>query len=241
MGRGFGLLAASTLCWSPDPPTPPPGSPPAPPVPPPPAPPTPPAGGSPFAVFPDQASFQARLDREARSLLKEKYGLNEKELDERLKRAKELEEAEAARIKAQQTKEQQLEAEKAEAEARAKAADERANAATRQAEVTGMCARFGFKNLDYALFEAGKSGKSGAELEAHFTEMAKDDSKKAALGLAVPAPEVVPVGGNTAPGTPPGGNPPPPPPPGGGAPEVVDVMKMSPAAFAAHLASKHGA
>lgn len=232
LGRGFGLLAAGTLCWSPnDPPAPPPG---------PPAPiPAPPPAPAAAITFPTQEAFNERIERASRALLKEKYGLSEKELDERLKRAKELEEAEAARIKAQQTTEERLKAEKEEADGRAKAAEDRATAATKQAEVTAMCARFGFKNLDYALFEAGKSGKTGAELETHFTEMAKDDSKKAALGLATPPPELVPVGGNTAPI--PGAPPPAPPAPGGPPPGGVDVMKLSPAEFAQHLQKVHGA
>ncbi len=233
LGRGFGPMGSyDPPCWSPD----------DPPVPPAPAPPAPPVPGVPFATFPTQASFDDRLNREARAILKDKYGLTEKQLDERLARAKELEDAEAARIKAQQTREQQLETEKTEAEARAKAADARAAEAIRQAEVTGMCARLGFKNLDYAIFEAGKPGnatKTTAELEAHFTEMAKDDGKKAALGLAVAAPELVPVPAGTAP-VPPGGAPPAPPPPGGAPPVVPDVMRMSPQQFADHLRT-HGA
>lgn len=225
LGRGFGLLGFQALCWSPDdPPSPPPGNPPAPPA--------PPQRQEPHITFPTQEAFNERMAREARAILKEKYGLSEKDLDAKLARAKELEEAEAARIKAQQTTEERLKAEKEEAEAKAKRAEAEAAEARRQAEVTGMCARHGFKNLDYAIFEATKSGKTGAELEAHFVEMAKDEGKKAALGLATPAPEIVPIPGNTGPG---GGNPPPPPPPGGGPAPAVDVMKLSAAEFAAHL------
>ncbi len=226
LGRGFGLLNAGTLCWSPE----------DPPAPPPPAPPAPPPAVA--VTFPTQEAFNKRIDQEARAQLRDKYGLSEKELEERLKRAKELEDAEAARLKASQTKEQQLEAEKTAADERARVAEAKAAEATRQAEVTGLCARLGFKNLDYAVFEATRSGKAGAELEAHFTEMAKDDSKKAALGIATTPPEIVPVGGNTAPpGTPPA---PPPPPPGGVPPGTVDVMAMTPQQFAQHLQTKHG-
>jgi len=232
LGRSFGLLSTAmcAVCWSPDdPPAPPPGNPP------------PPEPPKPFAVFPDQASFQSRLDREARALLKEKYGLNEKELDERLERAKRLEEAEAERLKAQQTTEQRLETEKQEALAAKAKAEAEAAEARRQAEVTGLCARMGLKNVDYAIYEATRAGKSGAELEAHFNEQLKDESKKSAFGLAVAPITEVPKGPNTAPIAPPGGNPPPPPPPGGGAPPEVDVMKLSPREFQQHLLTKHGA
>lgn len=233
-GRGFGLLNAGTLCWSPDDP---PAPAPAPGTPPPPVP-----GGQPFAVFNTKEAFEARRDQEARAILREKYGLTEKQLDERLARAKELEDAESARLKAQQTKEQQLEGEKQAAETKQREAEAARDAALKQAEVTSMCARLGFKNLDYALFEAERSKKTGAELETHFVEMAKDNGKKAALGLATPAPELVPIGGNTAPQVPSGGAPPPPPAPGGPAPGAgPDVMAMTPQQFQQHLQSKHGA
>ncbi len=226
LGRGFASMGGYLpLCWSPDdPPAPPPG----PPAPPPPA--------QPFAVFHTKEQFEERRDREARALLKEKYGMSEKDLDAQLKRAKELEEAEAARLKAQQTKEQQLESEKAAAEAKQKAAEDARDAAVKQAEVTSMCARFGFKNLDYALFEAERSKKTGTELEAHFTEMSKDDSKKAALGIATAPPEIIPVPGGGPPLVPPGGTPPNPPPPGTPPGDGVDVMKLTPQQFQAHLA-----
>lgn len=227
LGRGFNV----GMCWSPnDPPEPPPA-----PTPPLPAGNTPPARGN-YVEFPTKEAFQERLEREARAQIKDTYGMSEKELKDRLAKAKEYEDAEAARQKEQMTKEQRLEAEKAEAEAKQKAAEADRDAARRQAEVTGVCARLGFKNLDYATFEATRSGKSGAELEAHFVEMAKDEGKKAALGLVTLPPEQVPVPGSTGPGAPPNGAPPPPPaPPGGAPPPAVDVMKLSPADFQAHL------
>lgn len=228
-GRVFGLLAASTLCWSPD-------DPPVPPPPVPPAPPPAPPEQRPI-VFNTQEAFNERVAQASRAHLRDKYGLSEKDLDARLKLAKDLEDAEAARLKASQTREQQLEAEKTEAESRAKAAEARATEAQRHSEVTTMCARHGFKNVDYAVFEATRSAKTGAELEAHFVEMAKDATKKAALGLDVPPAELVPVPVGTAPiGTPPA---PPPPPPGGGTPPAVDVFAMTPQQFAAHVQTVH--
>lgn len=232
LGRGYGLLGFQALCWSPN-------EPPAPPA----EPPTPPAGGNippqrqaNYLEFPTKESFQERLATAARAEIRETYGMSEAELKKRLERAKELEAAEEARVKAQQTTEERLKSEKEAAEAATLKAQAEAAEARRQADVTAMCARNGFKNLDYAIFEATKSGKSGPELEAHFLEMAKDDSKKAALGLVVPPPEVVPVPGSTAPGGPPNGNnPPAPPAPGGPPPGGPNVMKMSSGEFAAHL------
>lgn len=227
LGRSFGLLAAGTLCWSPDEPPAPPGQPPAPP---------PQQQQQPFAVFHTKEAFEERRDREARSLIKEKYGLSEKELAEALQRKKELEEAEAARIKAQQTAEERLKTEKEEAERQKAAAEAQAADARREAEVTRLCARMGFKNVDYAIYEATRSGKNGADLEAHFIEMAKDDARKGALGLEVPPPQVVPNPANTQPA--PGNPPPPPPPPGGEDPPTVDVMAMPPEKFREHLNRK---
>ena len=78
LGRGFASLGTfAALCWSPD-------DPPAP------TPAPTPKPAEPYAVFPTSESFNERVEREARAQLKKKYGLSEKELDERLERAKKL-------------------------------------------------------------------------------------------------------------------------------------------------------
>ena len=230
---GLGIASAgrfATLCWSPDPPTPP-GEP-TPPAP------SPGAPAKPFAVFHDAESFNERLNREARAQIKETYGMSEAELKKKLERAKELEAAEAERLKAQQTKEEQLESARQAEEAKRVKAETEAQEARREATVTRVCARLGIKNLDYAGFEAGKRpAATEAELEAYFKEQLQDTTRKSAYGIEVAPPQEVPVPGHTAPATPPNGNPPPPPaPPGsGGPPPVFDAMKASPQEFAAHL------
>ena len=225
--RGLTMLGRILMAPEGDPPGGGGGSPPA----------TPPKGPEPFAVFPTKEAFEARRDQEARAILRDKYGMTEKQLDEALARAKKLEEAEAERLKAQQTAEERLKTEKDQAEARAKQAELDAAAARQEALVTSTCARLGIKNVDYALYEANRAGKAtAADLEAFFNEKLKDDSHKGAYGIAVAPVEPVPAPITTSPATPPGGNPPPPPPPpGGGQAPVVDVMKLSPSDFAAHL------
>ena len=224
LGRGFASLGTfAALCWSPD-------DPPAP------TPAPTPKPAEPYAVFPTSESFNERVEREARAQLKKKYGLSEKELDERLERAKKLEEAEQERIKAQQTNEERLKGEKEEAERLAAAAKAEAEEAKRQAAVTGICAKLGIKNVDYAMYEAERSKKTPAELEVHFTDLLKDESKKSAFGIATLPPEVVPTPANTSPQTPPGGQPPPAPPPaGGGQTPPLDAMSMTKEQFSAHL------
>ena len=226
LGRGFGPMGRwEPLCWSPD----------DPPVPPPaPTPPPPPKRWDPI-TFETKESFDERMDREARARIKQKYGMTDKELDDRFKRAGELEAAEEARAKAQRTKEEQLELEKKQAEeARAKAETQAAEANALAATVRA-CATLGIKNVDYALFEVSRAGKTGTDAQAHLAELLKDDAKKLALGIAATPIEPVPDPLNTAPKPP---TPPaPPPPPGGGNPAPVDVFAMSPQQFQTHLST----
>lgn len=210
-----------------------------PPAVPPPAPAPAPAAdpNRPFATFATQAEFEERVQRAARAEVRNKFGLEEADLQTRLARAKELEDAEAARAREQLTAQQRTEKDLADEKAlRLKAEGERDQVRFERTVATSA-AQLGIKNVRYAQFvvaEAAEALPDGQQLDVdkYLTELMGKDDFRSALGVA--APVVVTQGNpvNTSP------NPtvePPAPPRGNGAP-VVDAFAMDSKAFRQHLA-----
>lgn len=197
-----------------------------------------PAGGAPSgegaeSLTFDPKSFQARLDRHARSVLS---GIGF-ESPEAAKAAREklaaLEKAEEERKLAEMTEIDRLKAQlsaKEAAEAAAKAALE---AEKFTARLERSCFAKGAKNTGYARFlvEQARSAAGGAEVDvdAILDAALKDDASKAALGIATPAP-VVTTPATTTP-TAPGSAAPVPPAPGSGN-GVKSVKDMNPDEYA---------
>ena len=209
---------------------PPPGTPPAPPP------------AKPFAEFPDADTFNKRMEREAKRILKEQ-GIEDPaavkaQLDE------------YAKLKAAQEEERKKQMSEADRlrEERDKAAAERTSAMSRaeEAELRAHCyqvfASKGIKNFDYALWkltqklsEIGDDGE--LDEAAWLDEQLKDPATAAAFGLATTPPPPPARQGvtNTEPG-----KPPPPPPPGGGNGEEKTAMDMNKQDFQKHVQAKYG-
>lgn len=210
----------------------------APPAAPKPADPAPPKP-EPFAVFPDAASFQDRVDREARKRLEQLAGVKDpEELKARLAKAEQLEkEAEEAR-KASLSEAERMKLELEEARAAAAAAKAEATAAAQARANVEAMAREGVTNTAYGHFlldQARREAGTGPfDEKAKLVELLAMPEHAAALrpAKAGGAPETRPA--NTG-----AGGPDPKPAPAGGAPDAPpDVMKMSREEFAAYKASK---
>ncbi len=198
------------------------------------------APGAPFAVFPTQAAFNERMQRATRAELRAEFGTDDPaEIKKKLKKAEELEAAEAERARKQLTEEQRLQSDLNAANARATAAEEERNQVKFEAHVSRVCARLSIPNIDYALYEVARvSDKlpAGQELdvEAHLKGLLEKPVFKAALGITE-APTVVQTGVTTTPD--PSQSPPAPAHPGGVAgPTGIDASKMTKEQFKTHLA-----
>ena len=214
---------------SPDPPDP--NGPPAPtpaPTPPAPTPPTPPAPPEPDpgTINLTSAQLKERLDRSHAARLREAGLGSDAELQELIARDKKRKEDEEAARLASLSREQVLTEQKTKAEAEAAESKALLARATFERHVTGVCARMGVKNTDYAMFDVERAAEAlpdGQELdvEGYLKErMEKSPEARAALGMAPD--QVVPVPVTTTPG----GAPPVPPAPGApGAPK--DAFGMS--------------
>lgn len=239
------FLLGSVFLLAPEPAAPVPGTPTPAPAP---APAPEPPSNEPIQLTSEQ--LNQRLRRHHATQIRELGFESPEALQQRLARAKELEDAEAERIRASQTREQQLEADLA-AQRAARAQLEAQLAEQRFAgNVASVAAELGIRNLDYAAFQARSLRPSAAgapeptrdQIAERFRELTAQPAHQAAFGLpAPPPPELVPVPATTTP-TLPGGAPPAPPapPPPGKGPEAVDAMKMSAAEFRAHLATIGG-
>lgn len=172
------------------------------------APPPQPSGSppaAPFAVFPDQASFDERVNRAARSLLHKELGTKDTtETKARLARLEELERAEEARKQAELTAEERRTKELAAEKARADRLEEQLNETRTQRLVASECAARGIKGIDYAEFliaEKTSSLPEGEQLDvgAFLDEQLKDERRKVALGIAAPPVTPVPAPATTVP------------------------------------------
>lgn len=216
------------------------GTPPAPPAPAPaggtPAPqPAPPATGAAGATGTeeelrfDPKSFQARLDRHSKSVLKD-LGF---ESPEAAKAAREklaaMEKAEEERKLAEMTEIDRLKAQLAAKEAAEAAAKAALAAEQFTAKLERSCFAKGAKNTAFARFlvEQAKANAGGADIDvdAVLDAALKDESTKAALGI-VTAPPVVTVPPTTTPQNPQGVAPQPP--PAGNPSPAKSVKEMSP-------------
>lgn len=198
----------------------------------------------PYATFPDADSFKKRVEREARSLLKD-AGLtvtDPAELKEIVDAHAKAEAERAAAAEAQKSEIQKA----AEAAAAAKAAAEAAMSAKEEADMRAhlyrVFAEQGVKNFDYAFYktqDALAKLKDGEELDevAFVKTMMADKSQAAALGIdAAPAAKV--EGATT---TVQGGGPDPKQPPaGGGGEKPADAFQQSSEQFKAGVAAKYG-
>jgi hypothetical protein len=187
-------------------------------------------------VFHNQAAFEERVQREARSILRTQVGVEDPaEVQRRLNRLTELETAEATRQREALTEQQRLQADLDKEKQRAAEAERQARAAGFRADVTAICASKGIRNVNYALFVVNEQlpeAERAAKADAHLTSLLDKPEYRSAFGI--PSDPVVPAPVTTSP-TP--GQPPPDPPRSGTPPPVVDAMGMSPEAFSAHLAS----
>ena len=198
------------------------------PVAPPPAAPAAPA--APFAVFPDSASFNARLDRETRTRLKE-MGVEDPEQVKTL-----LAEHTALKAEAEKKRLENLSELEREKEARTKAENELAAERTRAAnaametQLFKLYAEHGVKNYDFATFAISQARAKVPDPSkfdaAEFLKTLKEDpAQAAALGLV----GVTSVGASTTEATkdtPPKGAPP---------PTTKPVKDMTPEEFRQHV------
>lgn len=192
----------------------------------------------PFAVFHTQADLEERLSRAGASELKAIFGTTDRaKITEMVTGWKSLETKEAERVRAAQTKEEQLATDLATANAKAAQAEARANDVAHQAAVGAACARAGIKNVEYALFQAGKArndqgGQDAAYWDTFFAKQLENEPMKQAYGITPPPTEIVPTPVTTTPT----GGPTPPVPPVTTQPQVaVDAMNMDRDAFRRHL------
>lgn len=209
------------------------------------APAAPPA--EPFATFTTPEAFNRRVGQEARSQMREHFGTdNPEEVKAQLAELNRLKAAEQERQRQEMTELQRTQTDLANERARASQLENERNQVRFQAHVSGVCARLGVANVDYALYVAETAvhkTPDGQQLdvEAHLKGLIDGDQGakyKAAFGIVEPpAPPVqqqhAPVSTSPEPGQ--GA---PPPAPAGGAPSGgVDASKMSPQEFQRHLAS----
>jgi hypothetical protein len=197
--------------------------------------PAPPA--APFAVFETPDALNKRLAQATRSELRKEFGTDDLAvIKARMARADELEKQEEERKKAEMTETDRLKTEKLEAEQKAARAEAERDQERLQRHIAGECAAKGIKAVDYASFlieKATDALPAGQQLDVakFLDEQLADETKKAAFGIAVPAPTQVPDPATTVPK--PGETPPPPPKPGETT-APIDAMNMSPDAWQKH-------
>jgi len=200
------------------------------------------AAQQPFASFPDADSFKKRVEREARSLLKE-AGLTETD-PAKLKAIVDAHaKAQADAAAAEEAKKSEIQR-AAEAAAKAQAEAQAAMSAKEEAEMKAhlyrVCAEQGVKNLDYAFFAVSTKLaqlKDNEELDevAFIQGLMKDPTQSAALGIAAAAK----VEGATT--TQQGAGPDPKPgSPAGDPAKPVDVFQQTPEQFKAGVTAKYG-
>lgn len=172
-------------------------------------------GSQPFATFPDADSFNKRIEREARKILKD-AGLSETDPVKLKAAMDELAKVQAAQAEAERAKMSEidrLKADLAKSEAEKAQAMSAAEEARMRAHVLGVCATKGITNTDYAMWAiANKLGAMGENEEldenAFLDELMKDEKQKIALGFAAPAQVQQQGATNTDTGKGPGGAPP---------------------------------
>lgn len=199
----------------------------------------------PFATFPDAESFNKRVEREARSLLKA-AGLTETD-PVKLKAIVDAHTTtlakQAAAEEAQKSEIQKAMEAKAAAEAAQTAAMSTAEEAQLKAHLYRTFAEHGVKNFDYAFYkvtDALSKLADGAELdEVEFVKtMMADASQAAALGLTVAAPPPKVEGATT---TQQGGGPDPKAKEaGGGSAPPADAFSQTAEQFKAATQAKYG-
>jgi len=199
----------------------------------PPAPPAPPAPEPPTSITLTSEQLRDRLDRSKTSFLRAHGFGSEEELKALKQRDADRAATEETNRKATMTREQQLQEELAQERAGRAASDERAQRASFDRHVAGVCATLGVRNLDYATFlveQAAQATPDGAELDVQVWLQARMESHpatRAALGMDAPVSTVVdPVT------TVPGFNPPAPLRPGA-PPQTNDAFGMDAATWMA--------
>lgn len=160
----------------------------------------------PFAVFPDQESFEKRMAREARKQLRD-MGIEDPEtikavLAEHTKLKAEREEEQ----KKQMSEVERIRAEKLAADQQVAALGPQLEEAAMRAHLYKTFAEHGIKNFDYAFHcVTTKLATMGDDEEldeaAYLEELKKDPMQLAALGIAAPPvpPVVKPTGAVTSP------------------------------------------
>lgn len=201
---------------------------------------TPPAApAAPFATFPDSASFDARVDREARKRMKERFGMTDEELEKKLAIAAKLEKEAEERRQAELTEQQRLQEEAAAAKAAQEAAIDAKEEAELKAHLFETFAKKRIANFDYAMFKVTSklaTLEEGEELDedAYLAELLENPTERLAL-MGEPSKAPAKKEGATTTGTDPKDDPPAPP-PGGGPPTKKSATDMTPDEFRKHLA-----
>lgn len=202
------------------------------------------ASAQPFATFPDAESFKKRVEREARSMLKES-GLTETD-PVKLKaivdaHAKAIAD-QAAADEAKKSEIQRAAEAKAKAESEAAEAMSRAEEAQMKAHLYKVFAENGVKNFDYAFYSVTAKLaqlKDNEELDevAFLKGLMADPTQAAALGVvAAPAGKVEGVSNTGVGGQPES----PPKPAGGGDAKPADAFAQTSEQFKAATAAKYG-
>lgn len=205
----------------------------APPAPAPAAPAPTPAPGAPAPEPPDDGAqlhlttsqLNQRLDRAGRKALRDAFGTDDPAEIEKIKNLRDQEEQ---RRREAMTREQQLQTDLEAANQRATTAEEERDAIQFEAHVSGICARLGVRNVDYAMHMIGRAADDVAEgeqldAEDYLRTQLENAQQAAALGVEQP-PVQTPTPATTSPT--PGRPPAAPPGPGGGNPPQDDAFGM---------------
>lgn len=211
----------------------------------------PPAGAppaeppKPFAVFESAEAFNKRINQATRASMREMFGTDSPdEVRGRLSELDTLKKAEDERKRQEMSELQRVQTDLANEKAARERAEGERNTVRFQAHVSGICAKLGVSNVEYALYLASGAVEKTPEgqqldVEAHLKGLIDGDPKyKAAFGIAEPTAPVVQQQGAPITSTPnPGQGAPPPAPPGGSPTAPFDASKLSNRDFQAHLAS----
>lgn len=198
----------------------------------------------PFAVFPDAESFNKRVEREARRILKE-AGIADPDPAKIKLVIDAYNKSQADAAAAEEAKKSEIQ-KAAEAKAKSDAEKEAAMSAKEEAEMKAhlykVCAQQGIKNIDYAVFKiqtklASLGDNEELDEEKFIQDLKAKPEELAALGIAS-TPEVKKEGATT---TEQGAKPETKPPDAGGnAPQTKDVMQMTSEEFRNRTSSKYG-
>ena len=161
-----------------------------PPVDAPPADKTPEAPAQPFAVFPDQASFDARIQRASRAKLREMGVESPEQLKEMQDTIAKLQSEAEERRQAEMSELEREREQRIDFEQKAKAAEEAAEEANYKAYLYTVFANKGVRNFEYAEYECMRKAASVGEddtwdPEQFVDELLADESKSQALGIPV--------------------------------------------------------